>query len=265
MAAWLTLKADYSQLVDRYRKLREISRRLHNEVLPKYLSKRAFQTCGRKLGIMRGNTFVFDEMDHAGVLMDYCLYDHTEEGGSAVCRYMADAQLDAQSDEYAMVKAMSESFHTLVLVTEVLPDVGVRVVDLFAGREFLLIDMGLSRTAVKGIVIATRLFPFDEFVMTSGAPLSVDADTLRAIRDSVLPQFETEGQYILVDAQYKADLTASIIRLCLNSESSGQVEYEEVEAAPALLPIRREVHIGRNDPCPCGSGKKHKHCCGRST
>ena len=19
--------------------------------------------------------------------------------------------------------------------------------------------------------------------------------------------------------------------------------------------------IGRNDPCPCGSGKKHKHCC----
>ena len=22
--------------------------------------------------------------------------------------------------------------------------------------------------------------------------------------------------------------------------------------------------IGRNDPCPCGSGKKHKKCCGRS-
>jgi preprotein translocase subunit SecA len=22
--------------------------------------------------------------------------------------------------------------------------------------------------------------------------------------------------------------------------------------------------IGRNDPCPCGSGKKYKHCCGKS-
>ena len=22
--------------------------------------------------------------------------------------------------------------------------------------------------------------------------------------------------------------------------------------------------VGRNDPCPCGSGKKHKHCCGGS-
>ena len=22
--------------------------------------------------------------------------------------------------------------------------------------------------------------------------------------------------------------------------------------------------IGRNDPCPCGSGKKYKHCCGKN-
>ena len=26
-------------------------------------------------------------------------------------------------------------------------------------------------------------------------------------------------------------------------------------------PIRRKTDIGRNDPCPCGSGKKYKHCC----
>ena len=29
--------------------------------------------------------------------------------------------------------------------------------------------------------------------------------------------------------------------------------------------VRRESpKIGRNDPCPCGSGKKYKHCCGRN-
>ncbi|WP_437883030.1 UPF0149 family protein [Pseudomonas sp. LRF_L74] len=29
-----------------------------------------------------------------------------------------------------------------------------------------------------------------------------------------------------------------------------------------LLPVRREEpKVGRNDPCPCGSGKKHKQCC----
>ncbi len=27
--------------------------------------------------------------------------------------------------------------------------------------------------------------------------------------------------------------------------------------------VIREKKIGRNDPCPCGSGKKYKYCCGR--
>jgi SEC-C motif len=31
-----------------------------------------------------------------------------------------------------------------------------------------------------------------------------------------------------------------------------------------VMPVRRsEPKIGRNDPCPCGSGKKFKKCCGR--
>ncbi len=28
-------------------------------------------------------------------------------------------------------------------------------------------------------------------------------------------------------------------------------------------PIKKEKKIGRNEPCPCGSGKKYKKCCGR--
>ena len=33
---------------------------------------------------------------------------------------------------------------------------------------------------------------------------------------------------------------------------------------PTLKPIRRkQPKVGRNDPCPCGSGKKFKKCCGR--
>jgi len=27
--------------------------------------------------------------------------------------------------------------------------------------------------------------------------------------------------------------------------------------------VREEPKVGRNDPCPCGSGKKYKKCCGR--
>lgn len=27
------------------------------------------------------------------------------------------------------------------------------------------------------------------------------------------------------------------------------------------VPMTSEVKVGRNDPCPCGSGKKYKKCC----
>jgi preprotein translocase subunit SecA len=39
------------------------------------------------------------------------------------------------------------------------------------------------------------------------------------------------------------------------------------EAAAAVTekakPVRTGPKVGRNDACPCGSGKKYKHCCGR--
>ena len=34
-------------------------------------------------------------------------------------------------------------------------------------------------------------------------------------------------------------------------------------AGPALVPVRQVPKVGRNDPCPCGSGKKYKLCHGR--
>lgn len=36
---------------------------------------------------------------------------------------------------------------------------------------------------------------------------------------------------------------------------------ERVNDLP-IVPVRNETKVGRNDPCPCGSGKKYKKCCG---
>ncbi|MFH1571957.1 MAG: SEC-C metal-binding domain-containing protein, partial [Gemmatimonadota bacterium] len=33
--------------------------------------------------------------------------------------------------------------------------------------------------------------------------------------------------------------------------------------APVRQPVRVAPKVGRNQPCPCGSGKKYKHCHGR--
>jgi preprotein translocase subunit SecA len=35
--------------------------------------------------------------------------------------------------------------------------------------------------------------------------------------------------------------------------------------APKTQPVRSTPRVGRNDPCPCGSGKKHKKCCGKGS
>ncbi len=39
--------------------------------------------------------------------------------------------------------------------------------------------------------------------------------------------------------------------------------YEAARRVGALIqaPIRRTAKVGRNEPCPCGSGRKYKHCC----
>lgn len=41
------------------------------------------------------------------------------------------------------------------------------------------------------------------------------------------------------------------------------VEEINEEKAVAGQPVKVPPKIGRNAPCPCGSGKKYKHCCGR--
>ena len=49
--------------------------------------------------------------------------------------------------------------------------------------------------------------------------------------------------------------------------------FEKIDGAWFYLRAVREgpapikatsAKAGRNDPCPCGSGKKHKHCCGKA-
>jgi preprotein translocase subunit SecA len=45
-------------------------------------------------------------------------------------------------------------------------------------------------------------------------------------------------------------------------EEAGEVQNEAHVMASALSSARERVKIGRNDPCPCGSGKKYKQCHG---
>ena len=73
------------------------------------------------------------------------------------------------------------------------------------------------------------------------------------------------------------DMTAAIrqdtVKTMLRVRVEQRVEREEVakvtgtnkDDSASREPVKRKnVKVGRNDPCPCGSGKKYKQCCGRN-
>jgi uncharacterized protein YecA (UPF0149 family) len=41
------------------------------------------------------------------------------------------------------------------------------------------------------------------------------------------------------------------------------VEHDHQHGSEDPPPSEQKGKIGRNDPCPCGSGKKYKKCCGQ--
>jgi tetratricopeptide (TPR) repeat protein len=47
-----------------------------------------------------------------------------------------------------------------------------------------------------------------------------------------------------------------------NLQPAGYAEGEDWEDEPVATVRRETPKVGRNDPCPCGSGKKYKKCCG---
>jgi preprotein translocase subunit SecA len=43
---------------------------------------------------------------------------------------------------------------------------------------------------------------------------------------------------------------------------ASDVVSEAAAAQAKAKPVRNIPKVGRNEPCPCGSGKKYKNCCG---
>ena len=93
-----------------------------------------------------------------------------------------------------------------------------------------------------------------------------------------LVEYKIEGYNMFEEMihQIQTDIAKLMYRVSVVTEERQQVEdrlataqashggdVEDAEAKPVKkAPVRAE-HIGRNDPCPCGSGKKYKNCCGK--
>lgn len=259
-------------IVDQYKRLRPVQVRLNNH-LAGSLTRDVLDEGGKKLGFLRGGTFVFDDVDQTSVLMDYCIYNVFRNGRNAVEQYCSDNPPDPDSDEMVCLRAMQSATYAMIAVKRVERGVGCQIENFFTEEEQLLIDMGFSASAKAGLVIATRLVNFGNYVATGGAALP-----LGVINSGDLAKWRNEIRTGVDDPRFDP---ATLIRACLEKGASSNVRYQEVgkqRRSDAGVFVPSPVHsagrtnaalnslVGKsvsNRRCKCGSGKMYKNCCGK--
>lgn len=95
----------------------------------------------------------------------------------------------------------------------------------------------------------------DAQVWIDDALLDIEALTWPVVPDG----FEPDDGGPAIEASGRQDILADLPRLV------NALHRHRLVAETVRTPIRRQTpKVGRNDPCPCGSGRKYKRCCGAS-
>jgi hypothetical protein len=252
---------DHGALVARYKRRRVASRKLNDRLVGRLTKETLFEG-GRKLGMLEGETLAFNTEDESAVLMDYCIYDVRPNGRNAVEQYLIDKAPDSESEEMTCLRAMQDARYSLFAVESVEPGVGISARDLRTQETVFIVDLGFAKTAFPRTVFASRLLPFEDVYMSGGAALP-----LGELTPERLAAFEKKLPR-MVPASGNGDFDpANVIRTCLSQGASSRIRYEDPRdgtnrRTQAPTPVESEP-LGRNSPCPCGSGKKFKQCCMR--
>ena len=101
-----------------------------------------------------------------------------------------------------------------------------------------------------------------------------DPKTRTAVDSEPLESIEWTGLQILRHVDGGTDDDQGQVEFVAHYVVEGKVgkhhelsEFRRIDGAWYYVrggpPPTRSARVGRNDPCPCGSGKKHKKCCGR--
>ncbi|HHT20971.1 MAG TPA: preprotein translocase subunit SecA [Tissierellia bacterium] len=88
-------------------------------------------------------------------------------------------------------------------------------------------------------------------------------DPVRAYQTEGFDMYEEMIQSI-TEETVRYMYNAKIQKEPIKREAVAEITDEAGPGAPVRQSVRTEAKIGRNDPCPCGSGKKYKHCHGRN-
>ncbi len=110
----------------------------------------------------------------------------------------------------------------------------------------------------------------DPLIEYKNEAYSMFVELMTTIKREILHNLFRSTSNLQAFEQFLSSLPANMLQQQGGSEESitSGTGAEPAQAATAAavktLPVRHEqVKVGRNDPCPCGSGRKYKSCCGR--
>jgi hypothetical protein len=251
---------DYSQILIRYKRMRLASREMNNILMES--CRPSVEQAAKDLGVWLKGSIVLD-MDQMPVLMDRAIHRHPKGGPSVVDRYAAEYPPAPGTDAQAVLAGMRQAFFSLFQVSRVVKGLGVCVTDILRDGEHLLADVNLGESAVEHMVLASRVLPFDGFIMTTGAPLPVSVEVLKWVVANLERDDLTTEDLRAMSSEGWSQIEISVMRACLHHTDDEHIKYQDVPGGGTPTLTRDTDHVGRNDPCPCGSGKKSKKCCGR--
>lgn len=119
------------------------------------------------------------------------------------------------------------------------------------------------------------IYKFESFNLFKSMIETINSSIVRALsRISIPIQQRSPEEEAAIQAQRQREMMAleakrrlEMERLRIQHESdvvSGPQRMPDAPQRPQhTQPIVAEKKVGRNDPCPCGSGKKYKNCCGK--
>jgi hypothetical protein len=258
-------RMDQAAILRDYTELRRKSVPL-NTRLAKTLDKEDIDAAASALGMLHGKQIELQTHDEINVIMDYAIHSLFRDGRNAVDRLLEADAYPEGSPELRLLRAMREARFTLFEVTATIPGFGVHGLDGPAKTPIVIVDLGFSKTARPGMALATRICsPGEGWWMTTGAALPLNEKAL----DRIVSRFEDYERRFGVEPS-KPARERIVLRACIASGASQQIRYADIRetasfqrpAAPATAPARSAPKPGRNDPCPCGSGRKYKKCCG---
>ena len=83
-----------------------------------------------------------------------------------------------------------------------------------------------------------------------------------AFMDHLAPPMAAQHDMWEISSETHADAPSAMTAGPMGGGEEAMPNPNDPEAAVAVEPIRNFGNrVGRNDPCPCGSGKKFKNCC----